>query len=106
MIKSLFFQTLKICLVLAIGQVPMGKSTVGGEFISTLSRRIEKSAGKKSVEKVGSFFESLRLEASPEPIREVSGRKKISIEQLKNLIPKDRFEDNDSEELNRVLEKE
>ena len=43
MIKSLFFQAIKIGVILVIGQMPYGKSTVGGEFVALLKEGAEKA---------------------------------------------------------------
>jgi len=106
MIKSLISQTIKICLVLAIGQIPMGKSTVGGQFISTMGNLLEKSAGPKSVGKVSSFFESLRETSPQQNIREITGKKKINLEKLKTWLPAENIDKDESEEIGKVLERD
>ncbi|MFM8269804.1 MAG: hypothetical protein ACKN9V_06400 [Pseudomonadota bacterium] len=106
MIKSLITQAIKICLVLAIGQIPMGRSTVGGEFISTMKYGLEKSAGPKTVDKVTSFFESLREHSPQEEIREISSKTKIDLKKLKAWVPGDELEKEESEEINKVLERD
>lgn len=106
MVKALIFQTFRFCLVLAIGQIPMGHSTVGAQFISGVGKLSEKSAGKKSVERVSSFFESLRQNASSESLREVTSKQHFKFDKLKTLIPKENIGEDESEELTKVLEKE
>ena len=106
MIKSLILQTLKICLVLAIGQIPMGKTTVGGEFISTMKNLLEKSAGTKSVEKVTAFFESLRDQSPRDNVREITGKSKMSLDKLKTWVPAENIDRDESEEINKVLERD
>jgi hypothetical protein len=106
MIKSLILQTFKICLVLAIGQIPMGQPTVGGEFISVMKNLLEKSAGSKSVEKVTAFFESLRESSPQEKIREITGKRKLNLEKLKTWVPAENIDKDESDEINKVLERD
>ena len=106
MIKSLILQTLKICLVLAIGQIPMGRTTVGGEFVSVMKNLLEKSTGPKTTEKVTSFFESLRENSSREQMREITGKSKINLEKLKAWVPAENIDKDESDEINKVLERD
>lgn len=84
----------------------MGKSTVGGEFISSMGNLLEKSAGPKSVEKVSSFFESLRDHASREEIREITSKPKFDLKKLKSWVPAEDVEKEEREEINKVLERD
>lgn len=105
MIKSLILQTIKICLILAVGQIPMGQSTVGGEFISKMKEFLEKSAGPKSTQKITSFFESLRENGSPETVREITSQGKFDLKKLKTWVPAENLDGDDSEQINKVLER-
>jgi len=85
MIKSLILQTVKIGAVLVIGQMPYGKSTVGGEFVTLLKTGAEKAIGLYQ-EKSGSN--------SKKPRRKTSSDKGLDVDKMKKaFLPEDRLGD-------------
>lgn len=74
MIKKILYEAFKIILILSVGQIPFGQSTVGGEFVrhakkgfSDLPNQVSKW---KTREKTEQTFELIRKKLSQEDIRE------------------------------------
>jgi len=56
MVKRILWEIVKIGLVLALGQVSYGDSTVGGEFVKGVSRATASLAGPRVVQTLSRFF--------------------------------------------------
>lgn len=85
MIKSLILQTVKIGVVLVIGQMPYGKSTVGGEFVALLKTGADKAIG---------LYQRQFGSSSKRPARKQSSEKGFDMEKAKKtFLPEGRLGD-------------
>jgi len=85
MIKKLVLEVLRVGMVLFIGQMPFGDSTVGGTFVSSL---------KTGFGKALAFYNGSVVPSSKEIKRQVTSEKKLDLEKIKKtILPEDRLED-------------
>lgn len=83
MIKSFILQIIRVGVVLVIGQVPYGKSTVGGEFVGLL---------KKGAQKIVELYKGESKKASKKIRKKISAEKGFDMEKAKKaFLPEDRM---------------
>jgi hypothetical protein len=100
MIKSSLYKLFQVAVILAVGQIQVGRSTVGGEFVD-FSRNLWLRASKSIPETATEVGEKIS--------REVSSKEIISKEKLdgwKQMLKKEDITEEESEAVKSLLKED